>query len=153
MFKLSQKTVRRFSFAEVLLMVAINEVEKRKVGSSPVKPAAKIKRVGYVHPLGSNRRRTDGAPGNRLANPLSGRGTADSRGGEQFVLPAEGTSQEDSRTSRQFGSEGFLGGMNCADSEKTERPRAGRRYHAQDFKSEESKSRLKIDIKAANSTC
>jgi len=42
MFKISQKTVRRFSLAEVLLMVAINQVDKRKVGSSPVKPAAKI---------------------------------------------------------------------------------------------------------------
>jgi len=44
-----------------------------------------------------------------------------------------GTSQEDSRTSRKF-DQRFLGDMNCADFEKTERQRAGRRYHPQVFK-------------------
>jgi hypothetical protein len=42
MFKIRRDTVGSFSFEEILLMIAINEVEVKRTGaSSTVKPVAK----------------------------------------------------------------------------------------------------------------
>lgn len=43
MFKITQNTVRHFRFAEILLMAAINQFDKRQVGSAPLKQAEKVK--------------------------------------------------------------------------------------------------------------